>query len=103
MLLTDSDWASMAHSLEIRVPLVDLEFLRKVVPLLARCPGMGKQQLAIAAWENPPQELLARPKTGFSFPTREWLFEEYGIQGRGLRGWAEVVYREAQRPYISRA
>jgi len=28
-LLRDADWADMAHSLEIRVPLVDLELLRQ--------------------------------------------------------------------------
>ena len=32
-LLRDSDWASMAHSLEIRVPLVDVQLLRSLAPL----------------------------------------------------------------------
>src|SRR6478752_4598943 len=31
-LLRDADWASMAHSLEVRVPLVDVELLRRVAP-----------------------------------------------------------------------
>lgn len=70
MLLRDSDWASMAHSLEIRVPLVDVVFLQRVVPLLARCPGLGKKQFAMASWGNPPQELLARPKTGVPYIIR---------------------------------
>ncbi len=40
-LLRVADWAGMAHSLEIRVPLVDIMLLRKVAPLLAsnRRPG----------------------------------------------------------------
>ncbi|HEU0037830.1 MAG TPA: asparagine synthase (glutamine-hydrolyzing), partial [Verrucomicrobiae bacterium] len=33
-LLRDSDWAGMAHSLEIRVPLVDVALLRAVAPML---------------------------------------------------------------------
>jgi hypothetical protein len=34
-LLRDTDWASMAHSLEARVPLVDIALLRTVTPMLA--------------------------------------------------------------------
>ena len=33
-LLRDSDWAGMAHSLEIRVPMVDTELLRRLGPAL---------------------------------------------------------------------
>ena len=32
-LLRDTDWASMAHSLEVRVPLVDVELLRRIAPV----------------------------------------------------------------------
>jgi asparagine synthase (glutamine-hydrolysing) len=34
-LLRDTDWASMAHSLEVRVPLVDSKLLRSLVPITA--------------------------------------------------------------------
>ncbi len=37
-LLRDSDWAGMAHSLEIRVPFVDVELLRSIAPLMAKKP-----------------------------------------------------------------
>jgi asparagine synthase (glutamine-hydrolysing) len=33
-LLRDADWASMAHSLEVRVPLVDATLLKATAPLL---------------------------------------------------------------------
>ena len=33
-LLRDTDWASMAHSLEVRTPLVDASLLRQIAPLL---------------------------------------------------------------------
>ena len=32
-LLRDTDWTSMAHSLEVRVPLVDAELLQRIVPV----------------------------------------------------------------------
>ena len=47
-LLRDMDWASMAHSLEVRVPLVDAHLLRKLAPLLVRRKGRGKDILAAA-------------------------------------------------------
>ena len=44
-LLRDSDWAGMAHSLEIRVPLVDLNLLRDRRPTLPKYLH-GKDELA---------------------------------------------------------
>ena len=46
-LLRDADWASMAHSLEVRVPLVDAHLLRAVAPTLLSLPdGTRKRCLA---------------------------------------------------------
>jgi asparagine synthase (glutamine-hydrolysing) len=73
-LLRDSDWASMAHSLELRVPLVDAELWRRVLPtLLAREGTMHKPHLAGAANPGLPPEIGLRPKTGFSIPLQKWL------------------------------
>jgi hypothetical protein len=54
-----------------------------------------------AAWNEVPQELLHRPKTGFSIPTRDWIATDMKTKERGLRGWARLVYRQTQRcfPY----
>ena len=93
-LLRDSDWASMAHSLELRVPLVDWELLRRVAPLAAACPErVDKAALARAARPALPASIAHRPKTGFTTPVRDWL-EASGESpgGRGLRGWAQHVY-----------
>jgi asparagine synthase (glutamine-hydrolysing) len=89
-LLRDADWAGMAHSLEIRVPLVDPVLFRTLAPRLG-ADGPGKADLARVCG-NLPAALGARPKTGFNIPVREWLAGESG-DARSLRGWARLVYR----------
>ena len=64
-LLRDSDWAGMAHSLEIRVPFVDAELFRRLAPLLvgatpadqARYGGYAARQAA-GADPQPRQDRL---------------------------------------------
>lgn len=73
-LLRDVDWAGMAHSLEVRTPLVDVELLRKVSPVTAVLAGrMGKLALANAPSKSIPTEFFEKPRTGFSVPTSRWL------------------------------
>ncbi len=82
-LLRDSDWASMCQGLELRVPLVDVELLRQVAPLVVGRPhAPGKLSLARAPRRPLPAELLERPKTGFTVPTAAWL-----QSGDELDGW----------------
>ena len=91
-LLRDADWAGMAHSLEIRVPLVDVELIRCIAPLLTGT-FPDKQDMARTPRTPLPAEVLNRRKTGFSVPVREWLMQDAGRQNgeRGLRGWARQV------------
>jgi len=89
-LQRDMDWASMAHSLEVRVPLVDAHLLRKLAPLLVRRKGRGKQILAAAPRPPLPPEVRSRRKTGFTLPIQEWL----GGAEHGKRSWARRVYAE---------
>ena len=98
-LLRDADWAGMAHSLEIRVPFVDVDLLRELAPLLASRNPPDKRDLAGVPRSKLPAEVLDRPKTGFSVPVREWLManQRSEVRGqrsadRGLRGWAKEVY-----------
>jgi asparagine synthase (glutamine-hydrolysing) len=72
-LLRDTDWASMAQSLEVRVPLVDPWLLRAVAPQVLRAGGLGKTQLARAPRPALPEHVIARPKTGFTTPIARWL------------------------------
>ncbi len=73
-LLRDSDWASMAHSLELRTPLVDAQLLEILGPYVSNfANGVGKAMLARSP-ENPLSEhIINRPKTGFSLPMGQWL------------------------------
>ncbi|MEA2568099.1 MAG: hypothetical protein QOI24_100 [Acidobacteriota bacterium] len=92
-LLRDMDWASMAHSLEVRVPLVDAHLLRKLAPALVTRRERGKQLLANAPRPPLPAEVRQRRKTGFTLPIREWLKDEGRVEF-GKRSWARRVYEE---------
>jgi asparagine synthase (glutamine-hydrolysing) len=94
-LLRDTDWASMAHSLEVRVPLVDIVLWRDVMKLVAAGHLVGKYDLAHCPRRRLPAPILGRTKTGFSVPVREWLRSYAYGETRGLRGWAQMVYRNA--------
>lgn len=85
-LLRDADWAGMAHSLEIRVPLVDTALLRGVLALHAADKVPTKRDMALCASPALPDSILNRPKTGFSVPVAQWLGET------SLRGWAKRVH-----------
>jgi asparagine synthase (glutamine-hydrolysing) len=92
-LLRDTDWSSMAHSLEVRVPFVDIQLLERLGPAIASSSPPNKQDLAACA-QKLPQPMLRRPKTGFTTPVRDWLSHSGGAAERGLRGWASNVHRQ---------
>jgi asparagine synthase (glutamine-hydrolysing) len=88
-LLRDSDWAGMAHSIEIRVPFVDITLLRKIKHI-AGSDFVTKSELASTPVRLLPHQVLARKKTGFNIPTKLWIT---GGSERGLRGWSHEVYK----------
>jgi asparagine synthase (glutamine-hydrolysing) len=96
-LLRDTDWASMTHGLEVRVPFVDWTLWQRVAPLLRADPCINKRSMATTPSLSLPENVLARSKTGFMVPTREWLNARQGrrLGQRGLRGWAHYVYQVA--------
>ena len=74
------DRASMAHSLEVRPPLLD----HRIVEFALSLPddykytgnGGGKRVLKAVLSRYVPRELWDRPKQGFSTPIREWFRQE---------------------------
>jgi asparagine synthase (glutamine-hydrolysing) len=95
-LLRDTDWASMAHSLEVRVPFVDIELWRETVRYFATRHRMGKQDLLNVPRRPLPKSVTHRRKSGFMVPVAEWVASETAGPGaeKALRGWARIVYRE---------
>lgn len=98
-LLRDADWAGMAHSVEIRTPLVDFELLRvasEFVPSLKH--GDGKRILAQAPSTPLPASVAQARKLGFTVPTGEWIKSEVAVpsatRGQASRDWARKVYAE---------
>lgn len=81
-LLRDTDWTSMAHSLEARVPLVDRQLLERVAGLPLGAPGYsGKKLLALAPRQPLPRSVWDKPKTGFATPINTWIRNLPGIAG----------------------
>jgi asparagine synthase (glutamine-hydrolysing) len=75
-ILTKVDRASMAHSLEVRVPLLDhrvAEFGLGVDPGRRLRGGEGKAVLKRALEPRLPRDVLYRKKMGFSVPLANWI------------------------------
>jgi len=78
-LLRDADWASMAHSLEVRPPFLDhriLEFASTLPENLKIRGGQQKFLLRHLMRDRLPKTVLTRSKTGFDIPAHAWLRRE---------------------------
>ncbi len=99
-LLRDTDWASMAHSLEVRVPLVDAVLLEKLASV-----GIGigrrniKSLLAQAPSRPVPHDTVQRRKTGFGVPIAKWIERQ---QQSVISDWKRIPLLRSPRCHWSR-
>ncbi len=94
VLLKDTDQMSMTHALEVREPFFDHELIEYVlqVPDALKYPKYPKSLLVESLSPLLPDDIVHRPKKGFSLPWPLWLKGE-------LRNWCEGnIKKIAQRP-----
>jgi asparagine synthase (glutamine-hydrolysing) len=97
-LLRDSDVMSMAHGLELRVPLIDHRLAEKLFAF----PGAWKlssrtpKPLLVGALHGVlPDQVVHRPKRGFTLPFEHWLREELRA------GVEETLRKTAEGPLVT--
>jgi len=94
VLLRDTDQMSMAHSLEVRVPLLDhclIEYLMRLPDRYKQPAGTPKRLLVDSLDGLLPTSIVHRPKQGFALPFDPWLrgpLREFCATRLGLDGLA---------------
>ncbi|WP_066164459.1 asparagine synthase (glutamine-hydrolyzing) [Aliarcobacter cryaerophilus] len=77
-IMTKVDRASMAYTLEARVPILDhrvVEFAYSL-PINLKLQNGAKSILKDILYKKVPKELIDRPKRGFSVPLKYWFRKE---------------------------
>jgi asparagine synthase (glutamine-hydrolysing) len=77
-LLRDADFMSMSQGLEVRVPLIDHRLAKAVLALPGewKLNGTPKKLLVDALSGSLPDEIVHRPKRGFTLPFEHWMRQE---------------------------
>jgi asparagine synthase (glutamine-hydrolysing) len=93
-LLRDSDWAGMSHSLEIRLPFLDIPLLQYLTQQRNIGNVLRKDSIPLTANPPLPNEIQFRKNTGFLIPIQAWSAGSKKNQPyeRGLKGWQREVY-----------
>jgi asparagine synthase (glutamine-hydrolysing) len=90
-LLRDSDWASMAHSVELRTPFVDFTLLDNLKDVLIFFKDFRNKVLLSNSTSKPlPKSIANRKKTGFAIPVKEWILHNPEYSGN----WQKTIYNK---------
>jgi asparagine synthase (glutamine-hydrolysing) len=101
-LLRDTDVMSMAHSLEVRVPLLDHKLVELVLglPATVKMAGTGPKPLMVSAVGDrlPEAVRTRRGKQGFTFPFDRWLRgplrDSFGAAPDRQSGFAQLLRQD---------
>ncbi len=104
-LLKDTDFMSMYHSIEVRVPFLDhqlVEYLSALPPHFKLDKKVNKPLLVNGIKNLVPPEILNRRKMGFTFPFEKWFSElpntNYKLpifkKSHWSRFWAHEVFKK---------
>lgn len=79
-LLSKVDKMSMAHSIEVRNPFLDVSLVNYMFSVNSniKVGNTNKYLLKQIAQKYIPQEIIHRTKKGFNSPFNEWIFNHYG-------------------------
>jgi len=94
-LLKDSDYMSMWHSIEIRVPFLDKELIELAYQIsleIKAFEGQKKYLLIHALGNKLPRAIWDRTKMGFTFPFQRWLGGEARSERREAR--KDIAYAD---------
>lgn len=92
-LLKDSDVMSMAHGLELRVPLVDHSLFQRVSRVPAEWRLRRGKRMLLEAVPEVPEWVATAPKRGFVFPFERWIAD----------GWEDDFARAGDRTPFAHA
>lgn len=109
-LLKDTDFMSMRHSVEVRVPFLDRKFMETVFSIkedIKFRKDVPKFLLVKAFEDILPEEIITRKKQGFTFPFDVWMkrqgngfFEDAVSRGGVNIKYADRVWNEFEKGNI---
>ncbi len=91
-LLRDADFMSMSQGLEVRVPLIDHVLAETVLALPGawKLNGTPKKLLVEALAGSLPDEIVHRPKRGFTLPFEHWMRQELRAEIEPVLGMKRI-------------
>jgi asparagine synthase (glutamine-hydrolysing) len=102
-LLVKADRMSMAHSLELRVPMLDQEVVAAGLALPDRAKVRGvetKVAIRRLVEDRLPRSIARRPKQGFEVPIDRWLRGELAPLAKELLAHDRIAHRGLLRPDV---
>jgi asparagine synthase (glutamine-hydrolysing) len=104
-LLRDTDAMSMHHSLEVRVPFLDLPLVEYMLSLpQASKSGRGRSKALLieALGDVLPEEIVAQRKRTFTFPWNNWLrgLLRERVAG-GLADWSPALEPHVEKQFAT--